>query len=843
MKRLLKRVACMSMAALIVVSLGACEGKGDASDVMAQASDPNVAKEAVFKEVALLDPSVEWFDEVLVDGNEVIVVWSEYEDNASDVDMEEEIVPYVEEPEGIESEITEEETVSEEVILEEEILDEDVVAEDVEDIVTEDGIFEDIIIDDDMMVTPEFGYPDEDYHYTMSLNFGRMDFGTTAMSTTTITLPQDEYSSKILVDPNNGNYIVVSEYGEDDYSDPDNYVYKQYYYINTYSQDGTLISREELPIATDDANWYGLSDIVIDAAGDILVSSEYMLTIFNSSLQQIASIELSEGQWISDLFVTDEGTPYVYTYTEGMDTSESNIYVVDVVQGKLGAEAEMPEEFWGGVRTGAGHDMYYSTDKGICVYDFDTKENKMILNFVDSDIDYNYFGYFVPIDETHIAAMINSPDGWEAQISFLEKVPPEEVVDKTIITMGMVYTDYDIRSKVIDFNKASDKYRIRLIEYYQYNNEADWDAGMKTFNNDIITSNAPDIIVIDSGMPIDSFMEKGVLLNLNQYIESDPDISKEDMAPNVLALGSKGDDTYVLTGSFMVSTMTMKESLVPNGKTLTLEELKQLEAQNGNVKAFAEATQEDIIRYALEMNYAEFLDLETGKCAFNTPAFYELLEYAKTYPEEIDWDNMDDSYWEEYQYVMRENKAFLQYCSLGALNYIAYTEQGTYGEEVAFVGFPGTQGVTGVIYPYTQMAISADCENPDAAWDFMRQFYTYDVQKEIGYGLPVHLKALDDMLVKAQERPYWIDEDGNKVEYDDTYWLGDKEIVIKPLTAERTQEIKEYVLSVDKLYYYDSSIVDIIIEEASPFFAGQKTAEQAADIIQSRVQIYVNENQ
>lgn len=841
MKGLLRRIACLSIAVLMVMSLGACAGKGngDASDVMAQASDPNAAKEAVYKEVAFLDPSAEWFDEVLVYGNEVIVVWSEYEDNAADFDMEGEAVPYEEEAEP-ETESTEETESAVEVTSEGEGTEE---AVDEEDVATENGIIEDVILDGDMMVEPEMGYPGEDYHYTLSLNFGRMDFGTTAMSTVTVTLPQDEYSSKILIDPSNGNYLVVSEYGEDDYSDPDNYVYKQYYFLNTYSQDGTLISRVEFPIATDDENWYGMNDMVIDASGNFLVASEYVIKVFDSSLKQTASIELSEEQWVSDLFVTDEGVPYVYTYTESMDTSENNLYMVDASQGKLGAEAEVPEEFWGGVRTGAGHDIYYSTDKGIYTYDFDTKENKKILDFVDSDIDYNYFNYFVPVDDTHIAAVINSPDSWEAQVSFLEKVPPEEVVDKTIITMGMVYTDYDIRSKVIDFNKSSDKYRIRLIEYYQYNTEADWDAGMKIFNNDIITSNAPDIIVIDSGMPIDSFMEKGVLLNLNSYIENDPEISKEDMAPNVLALGSKGEDTYILTGSYMVSTMTMKESLVPNGKTITLDELKQVEAQNGNIKAFTEVTREDIIRYAMEMNYAEFLDLGTGKCAFNTPAFYELLEYAKEYPEEINWDNVDDSYWEEYQYIMRENKALLQYCSLGSLNYVAYTEQGTYGEKVAFVGFPGTQGITGVIYPYSQMAISADCENPDAAWDFMRTFYTYDTQKEIGYGIPVNLDAMEDVLLKAQQRPYWIDEDGNKVEYDDTYWIGEDEIIINPLTAERAQEIKEYILSVDKLYYYDSSIVDIIIEEASPFFAGQKTAEQAADIIQSRVQTYVNENQ
>ena len=37
-------------------------------------------------------------------------------------------------------------------------------------------------------------------------------------------------------------------------------------------------------------------------------------------------------------------------------------------------------------------------------------------------------------------------------------------------------------------------------------------------------------------------------------------------------------------------------------------------------------------------------------------------------------------------------------------------------------------------------------------------------------------------------------------------------------------------------------IYSIISEEAAPYFAGQKSAEEVAKIIQSRIQIYVSEN-
>ena len=833
MKGKWKKAICMVLSAAMVASLAACSGRdGSSSEALAEVADSAKAKEAVFKEVGNLNPDTEWFENVLVDGEDIIVVWSEYVDIYSEEGGEvvpgEEAVPY-------EEEITEE-------MPEEEAEAGDPSAEE-QGMIAEDDIAEGDIVNDPMMPMPEVEYiPEMEYSFYYKLNFGRVSFGGTGMSVSSIDLPEKEYSCGMSIDPNTGNYVIVTEYTEEDYSDPENYVYETRLFMNVYSKTGELVSREELDLGMKEDEYYGINGMGIAANGDICILTDRYLFILNASLQKVGQIAFSDNQWVESFFVTTDGVPYVYLWTEGGESSESMFYKVDTQQVKLGSAIKAPKDFWGGARSGAGHDLYYSTDKGVYTYDFDTAEEKKILDYVDSDIDYNFISYCVPIDETRIVVVANDPETWESTLSFMEKVPPEEVADKTIITMGMVYTDYEIRSKVIAFNKASDQYRIRMIEYYEYNNESDWDAGQKMFNNDIITSNAPDIVVINSGMPVESFIDKGVFLNLNPYIDADPDVNKEDMAPNILALGSRGEDTYILTGAFNISTMAMKKSLVPNGETLTLTELRQIEQQYGNVPAFRDMTRDDVLRLAMEMNYSEFLDLKTGKCEFNTPAFYELLEYAKHYPAEIDWENMDDNYWMESETAIRDNRAFLQYYTVGYFNNMAWTEQGVYGEEVAFVGFPGSGENTGVIYPYFQMAISKDREHPEEAWQFMRQFYTYEGQKELDYGAPLNLQVMDEQLEQAQQRPFWIDDDGNKVEYDETYWIGDQEIIIQPLTAERAQEVKEYVLSVDKMYYYDASIIDIIVEEAAPFFEGQKTAEQAADIIQSRVQIYVNEN-
>ena len=50
-----------------------------------------------------------------------------------------------------------------------------------------------------------------------------------------------------------------------------------------------------------------------------------------------------------------------------------------------------------------------------------------------------------------------------------------------------------------------------------------------------------------------------------------------------------------------------------------------------------------------------------------------------------------------------------------------------------------------------------------------------------------------------------------------------------------------FLRSLDSSSYYDASVENIINEEAAAYFAGQKGAEETADIIQSRVKVYISE--
>ena len=158
------------------------------------------------------------------------------------------------------------------------------------------------------------------------------------------------------------------------------------------------------------------------------------------------------------------------------------------------------------------------------------------------------------------------------------------------------------------------------------------------------------------------------------------------------------------------------------------------------------------------------------------------------------------------------------------------------------LGFPTTKGDGTVIYPSLQLAMSAKAQNKDGIWEFLRNFLLDEYQESnSNYDFPLSIKRLNELGVEATQKLYYLDENGNKVEYDDTYYIGEVEVVIPPMTEQEVEDLKEQLYSITDVYKYDESLINIIKEEAAPYFAGQKSAGDVAAIIQSRAQIYLSE--
>lgn len=62
------------------------------------------------------------------------------------------------------------------------------------------------------------------------------------------------------------------------------------------------------------------------------------------------------------------------------------------------------------------------------------------------------------------------------------------------------------------------------------------------------------------------------------------------------------------------------------------------------------------------------------------------------------------------------------------------------------------------------------------------------------------------------------------------------------VTQKEADSIRQVISRIDGRYEYNDALMEIITEEVAPYFAGQKSVDEAAEVMQNRVQLYMNES-
>lgn len=67
------------------------------------------------------------------------------------------------------------------------------------------------------------------------------------------------------------------------------------------------------------------------------------------------------------------------------------------------------------------------------------------------------------------------------------------------------------------------------------------------------------------------------------------------------------------------------------------------------------------------------------------------------------------------------------------------------------------------------------------------------------------------------------------------------DLIYTPTTQAQYDQIMELYNAISTVYTEDSALWEIISEQVQPYFAGDKSVDEAARLIQSRTELYVNE--
>lgn len=633
-------------------------------------------------------------------------------------------------------------------------------------------------------------------------------------------------------------YCSAESYYEDD-SDPDNYIYEQRNFLVKMNFDGTEVWRIPLNDYVKEDDYCYVNSIFFDEKGQIMLFMNQKLLTFASDASLVKQTDIADDS-IGSIYITGSGKAIAsYWGDNGQYFKEMNLE-----SGELSGEYHIPGNSYSySIYAGYEYDLMLDGNNALYGYNLGDEELTEIMNYIDSDLDASGVYDITGISDTEFYGNFYSYSAEHTSYAKFTKVDPKDIKDKKILVLGCAYTDWDVRRHVVEFNKESEEYRIQIKDYSIYNTDEDYTQAYTQLNMDIVSGRVPDILMLNSSLPVESYLAKGLFEDLYSYIDADPDMDRSDLVEEIMETFSTDGKLYQLVPTFTVMTVAGKTSNVGTENGWTLDELNALvESKGEGVEIFSDTIRETMLSCCMQMASGQFINWETGECSFDSDGFIKLLEFLKQFPEEYDETRYDDeNYWQNYDSMYREDRALLSITYLNTFSTYNRMEKGTFGEEITLVGFPADNKKGSALDYNLNFAISSKSANKDGAWQFLKYFLSYEYQKET-YGFPTNKERYEELKQEATQKPYYYDENGKKIEYDETYWIGEVEVPIPPMTAEEVQKVEDFIFSIDQTVSYDENLLNIIQEEAAGFFSGQKSAKEVAGVIQSRVRIYVNEN-
>lgn len=612
--------------------------------------------------------------------------------------------------------------------------------------------------------------------------------------------------------------------------------------------DGSGAQLKAFTLATssfsDEGNAY-ISSFIVDANGYIYVGNWSEVLVLDQDGKLLFRLDTSDfGSELQQYSATQVG---VYSYGE-----TRGVKLIDPSKQDWGETIELPSKAYNFFPGSGEYDLYYEYNEKIYGYNAETGAEDKVVDWLECDMNSPESCRVLP--DGRVLAVISEwdDDGNHTQIAILNRVAASEQTEKTVLTLACMYLDYNIRNQILAFNRSSSKYRIVVKDYSEFitGEEDSYENALTRLNTEILSGNLPDII-LSSNLPVDRYAAKGMLLDLWEFIDADENISREDLMLPVLEAASTDGKLYSLAPAFHITTAIGMGKVVGEYDNWTLAEVKDAmtKLQDGATVLGESYTQETGVQDILAGSLSAFIDWESGTCSFDSQEFIDLLEFIKQFPESFDYENFDweTDYESDYK-RMRTGRQLLTQAYLTDFGSL-YVQYAALEDDACFVGLPTGETASRFVLS-SPVSITTACADKDAAWAFVRSLLQEDFQQDI-YSFPVVRKYFDAMAEKAMVQEYQTDAEGNRVLDENGepikisnggYGFGNDEMYeIYAVTQEQYDDLMALINSITAIQQSDSSVLEIIQAVTPQFFAGEKTAEEAAKEIQNRVGLYVAE--
>ena len=355
----------------------------------------------------------------------------------------------------------------------------------------------------------------------------------------------------------------------------------------------------------------------------------------------------------------------------------------------------------------------------------------------------------------------------------------------------------------------------------------------------LAAGDAPDLISLD-GFDYEIYADKGVFCNLYDWLDADPALSSDALLTPILKAMEWSDHTlYQISPSFYLQSMYVSPSVWDAEQPFTLPNIAQWMEEHPDAAFTAYAdTPGDLLSLLLDGCMDDYVNYTERTCDFGD-SFVQLLTDVSSWAER-DSENA----------ILEEN-AFQSGSLLCGWNQLksfdgfhALLDQGL----TVSVGFPGQDHASVFAGSVMRYAICSGTDHTDLAWQFIQTTLSADYQKTVPW-LPLLKSEWDRRAQKAMEEtpPAVTEAYLNPADAALGGNTATAAVTLPPVCGLTQEELDSMRALVDQVSGFggntDLELRTIIFDEVDAYFSGQKSAQDTADVIQNRAEIYLSEQQ
>ncbi len=574
-------------------------------------------------------------------------------------------------------------------------------------------------------------------------------------------------------------------------------------------------------------NWYSIS----------VTDGRYVLESYNADFEKYGEIALPGDVTMQYLLHGGDGTVFVCCINKTDSGSYHEVFALDAQArtcrniGKTIVTRGSDPAFIAGT---GGYDFYYYDDYGL--YGVKGNETESVISWINSDLPVGLVMNCEALENGTFLLYAMDPATHAGQFRIARQRSEEELENVELITLS-TFGMYDkLEGAVIEYNRAEKGSRIIVQDYADYNTYEEPALGLQKLREDLLDGVVADIVCTD-GQNFESLAGKGLFDDWYGLMEQDAEFDREAYLTNFFESYEYDGKLQRLGVSFRILTTAAKTEHTGTQEGCTMEEFMTLASSLPQGMRLTDDKDRDaMLSQWFEKGQNCFVNRVNASCSFDSTGFVNFLETLRQLPDKLSPEDYSKEEWDrinaEDPYVFVEDRAFAEFCIISQpMEYHAMLRT-TFGDApVTLLGLPmeAEKGNGGVFDAAFTLSLNAQSEKKEEAWSFMKYLLSEKYQKKLNDSMPIHRDVLAQKLEQA-----------TKQVTAQVYFDG-RDVNIGAATPESMEVLLHYIEGIRTCYYYDPTVQQIMQEETEMFLAGDRSAQDAARMMQSRVSLYLSE--